>query len=101
MPSDCWRPVGVRLAYGSGAAEGWFVNGGTCEDARALADVTALRGQPGDQVDRGRDDERPKRIGEERVPQGRATDVGGLQIGVRDLEGHSDCQSEVREVDVT
>jgi hypothetical protein len=68
--------------YGTGAAEGSFVNGSPLGMTYARGECDALLGQPGDQVDRGRDDERPKRVGEQRVPQRRATDVGGLQIRV-------------------
>jgi anti-sigma B factor antagonist len=50
--------------------------------AEGASPAMSLLRQPGDQVDRGRDDERPECVGEQRMPQGRSPDVGGLQVGV-------------------
>jgi hypothetical protein len=82
IPSDCWlRPL-FALRYGIGAVREFLREWRRPGRTPTLANATALRSQPGDQVDRRRDDERPKRVGEERVPKGGPTHVGGLQIGV-------------------
>src|SRR5690349_17416388 len=61
---------------------------------------TAEVGQPDDEVDRDGDDDRAEEERQQRVPERGGAYLAILDVGVRDLIGHSDREGQIRKIGV-